>query len=74
MLNVIKWLFEMLNAKIFRMLDVNTLTQPKHIEKTKSWEKLDPLIQSNCTKWNIKITLFFFYDKINHNMYVYNSK
>ena len=40
----------MLNAKIFRMLDVNALTQPKHIEKTKSWEKLDPLIQSNCTK------------------------
>ena len=23
MLNVIKWLFKMLNAKIFRMLDVN---------------------------------------------------
>ena len=26
MLNVIKWFFEMLNAKIFRMLDVNALT------------------------------------------------
>ena len=27
MLNVIKWLFEMLNAKFFRILDVNALSQ-----------------------------------------------
>jgi len=40
----------MLNVKIFRMLDVNALTQPNHIEKAKSREKVVPLIQSNCTK------------------------
>ena len=46
--------FNQLNYKI-----LNAITQPKYIEKAKSREKLDPLIQSNCNKWIIKITLFF---------------